>query len=247
MLRRSDRHTPHDQIRELTRHGWHLETTTQRRGLEIHIHRHRTGVPSLIWQLQHAEPSTTGEPRTNNGYRSRPAARIETLDVLLHIDHEAANWVRRLGHDDPGHTTRCVRLVGSLLPNTDQCGPRRRNPKPDDCCPTHDIERDINRWWTSARIATGWDSPAWRPDVHCPACETRGSLRVKILDQLGYCTQCRETWTPETIGLLAEHIRWQNDHPGQITIARTIRDLTPEQIVNLLIPNTDDTREAHDA
>jgi hypothetical protein len=73
-----------------------------------------------------------------------------------------------------------------------------------------DVERDIRRWWTQARIVTGWDSPAWRPDNTCPLCGVRGGLRVKLADQSGFCTECGETWTPETIALLADHIRSEN-------------------------------------
>ena len=33
------------------------------------------------------------------------------------------------------------------------------------------------------------------------------TVRVKEFDQIGFCTNCHETWMPATIGLLAEHIR----------------------------------------
>lgn len=78
------------------------------------------------------------------------------------------------------------------------------------CCAQHAIERDVRRWWTQARIVSGWDSAAWRPANTCPACEQRGGLRVRLAAEAALCIECRETWDSTTIGLLAEHIRAEN-------------------------------------
>jgi hypothetical protein len=201
-------------VRELTDWHTHAEHYQVKRGKTWYGSNHITQSPPLLDQLQYASPSGLGEDGGGGGYKSRPAARIEALDTLIQIDKFAARWVRDLGEDDPADkidpatgllvhgsgTIACVRLLGSLAPSQD----RRTQAK---------IVADVRRWWTWARIATGWDSPAWRPDNTCPACGVRGTLRVNLVAQIGTCVDdgCRETWDEGSIGILAEHIRVESE------------------------------------
>ncbi|WP_028657096.1 DUF7341 domain-containing protein [Nocardioides sp. J54] len=197
-----------DMVAQLTRPHHHAEPYTYEAGGTSYTQRHLVHAPALLDQLQHATP-LTGSDHTRSGYTSRPAASIEALDTWARIDIEAARWVRDLGEDDPGDTKHCVRYLGSLLPSTETCG---SNPRPD-CCARHAIERDIRRWWTQARIVSGWDTAAWKPNNTCPLCATRGSLRIRIdgaNDVSAMCIECRETWDIENIPLLAEHIKIEN-------------------------------------
>ena len=185
----------HAMVTELTRaHVVGTAYQTFRDG-ELHQAWHYTKAPALLVQLQHATP-TPGTDRNNPGYGSRPAAHIEALDTLLRIDNAAARWLRDLGHDDPGNTIRCVTLVGSLHPSA---GDYQKA-----------IGHDIRSWWNQARITTGYDSPAWRPDNTCPLCSERGTLRIKLANRAGLCVGCFEAWDESTIALLADHIRFEN-------------------------------------
>lgn len=192
-----------DLIAELTRPHQHREhyTTDPVAGTRW-TRDHITRVPPLLTQLEHASPSGEGEDRSSGGYESRPTARLEALDTLVWIDREASAWVRELGWDDPSSTAACVQLLGGLMAGMDRCDHRRPR-----CCPAHALEGDVRRWWAQARIVAGWDSPAWRPDATCPICAVRGSLRIRLSAKAGLCVDCRETWGPDTIGLLADHIR----------------------------------------
>ena len=199
---------PHlaDVVGELTAAYTHREHYTVRAlGGTTWGRDHVTRVPSLLWQLEHATPSGQGGERGNSGYGSRPAARVEALSCLQSIDREASTWVRQLGEDDNRDTAGTILQLHGLLPRLEACERRRAG-----CCDRHQLEHDIRAWWTQARIVTGWDSPAWRPDNTCPSCEVRGTLRVKLADQAGFCVECRETWDETSIGLLAEHIRAEN-------------------------------------
>jgi hypothetical protein len=178
---------------------------------------HVTNVPPLIDQLNNAQPSTTSGINgdlSGTVPTSRPAASIEALDTLIHIDNEASKWIRKLGHDDPGTTIACVRKVYALAASAQFCN--HDKPTIEDrkaiCCDVHRIERDMRRWWTQARIASGWDSPAWAPNNTCPVdgCGERRSLRIRVEDRTAFCTNCREVWPEGTIGILAEHIRAEN-------------------------------------
>lgn len=197
-----------EMIAELTRPHSHREHYTTRVGATTWGRDHVTKVPPLIDQLQHASPSGEGLGR-GGGYESRPVARVEALDVLTWIDDEAARWVRRLGEDDPGFTGRCVTLLGSLLPAQRHCGQRR--PKSPGCCTRHSIEADVRRWWTQARIVTGWDTAPWRPDNTCPHCGKRGGLRIRLEQRVGMCVECRESWDPSSYQQLGEHIRAESE------------------------------------
>lgn len=194
----------HTQLAELTRPHRHREiyTTDLINGTRW-TRFHSTRVPSLLHQLQHASPTGEGLGR-GGGYESRPVARVEAHDVLIAIDHEAARWVRLLGQDDPGHTDAVLRLLGGLLPQARRCDRDRGR---DGCCPRHDIEHDVRRWWTQARIVTGWDSPPWRPDVTCPNCSKRGGLRIRLADRVGMCVECHDSWDPSSYQQLADHVR----------------------------------------
>lgn len=185
----------HDHIRELTRPHTHRQHFTTRHHGTWYGQHHTIHAPALLTQLQHAPPLLGAQ--THGGYESRPAASLDSIDTLIRIDTHAAAWVRDLGHDDPGHTDACVQLLGAL---TASQPPATRT----------QIAHDVRAWWTWARIATGWDSPAWRPDNNCPLCGRRGSLRVKLDAGAASCTECGETWNEASIGLLADHIRAEN-------------------------------------
>lgn len=197
----------HDMAAELTRPHQHRENYTARVGQTTWTRHHTTRVPSLLDQLQHAAPSGDGASRAA-GYESRPAARLEALDALIWVDREASAWLRDLGLDDPATTEACVKSLAALIPSLDACGPK---PRKDGCCHRHDVERDITRWWTQARIVTGWDTPAWRPDSTCPQCGVRGSLRVRLEERGAMCVECRETWDATTYQQLATHVRTETE------------------------------------
>jgi hypothetical protein len=202
----------HDMIDELTRPHVHREhyTTDLIEGTRWGRD-HTTRVPSLIAQLEHSMPSSSGEAGGNRGFESRPAARIEALDALIRIDADAAAWCLEVDPDHavPSTTAAAVAHLGGLLPRVDRCHrakPARRE-RTVICCTWHRAETDIRSWWAQARILAGWDSPAWQPHATCPLCAQAGSLRIRLSANVGTCTNCRETWDPSTIGVLAEHIR----------------------------------------
>lgn len=173
---------------------------------------HETRVPPLLQQLDQADKRPAEPDQIDHTPGSRPAANIEALDTLIHIDHEAAAWVRRLGDDDPASTIGCVNRLYALAASAAFCG--HGKPTIEDrqavCCDVHRIERDMRRWWTQARIVSGWDSLPWRPNNTCPVCGERRSLRIRPDDKAALCVGCRETWDHTNIGLLAEHVRAEN-------------------------------------
>lgn len=79
------------------------------------------------------------------------------------------------------------------------------------CCTDHHVEADVRRWWRQARIISGWDSPTYRPYASCPSCSNRKGLRINLTAHSAVCVECRNVWGPETIGLLAEHIRAEKE------------------------------------
>jgi hypothetical protein len=223
----TDIHTIHT---HLTQWHQHRQPYTFEGGMSSWDTYHTTEVPPLIQQLNEAEKPSAGD-LTGTTFGSRPVVSIEAIDTLSHIDWEAAKWVRKLGHDDPGDTIACVTKVYSLAASAEFC--RRdngvigevevpvqvaedkwetRTRKEIICCDVHRIERDMRRWWTQARITSGWDSRAWAPNNTCPIteCGERRTLRIRVDDQTAFCVNCRETWDSTSIGILAEHVRAEN-------------------------------------
>lgn len=187
----------HDHVEQLVSHHTHREPYTHRNGAQLAIFTHLTMVPPLIDQLDEPQTTMRADNPGGSGYKGGSGMSIEAIDTLMFIDDEAARWVRKLGEDDPGDTKACIRRVHALHAS-----------QPADV--KADIERAVKRWWSQARITSGWDSPAWRPDNTCPVCEQRRALRIKLADQMGYCVECRSMWLPEEIGLLADWIRLEN-------------------------------------
>lgn len=177
---------------------------------------HVTQVPPLLVQLDESvEKSGSVEAGASRPASSRPAGRLVSIDAAYRIEVDASRWLRVLGRRDVAvDAIALVRRLAALLPSTERC--HRRHPLRSHglvaCCTAHKVEADIARWWTWCRVLSGWDLPAWEPDNTCPLCGVRGSIRVRLVEKLATCTndECRETWDDSTIGLLAEHIRFEN-------------------------------------
>lgn len=165
--------------------------------------RHRTTNPSLLEQLWSTVVASNSTESGVRAFASKPAARIDSIDVANDIDREAFDWLTRLGRrpDSMTDTIAAVRLIGALARSQDDQMQR-------------DILHDVRSWWIRARVLTGWDSPAWRPDNTCPLCGAKGGLRVRLEARTATCVECREAWDAGSIGLLADHIRAENHDDG---------------------------------
>lgn len=218
----------HDMVKELTAEHQHRERYDFRplKGPAIYGLHHATTVPALIHQLTGATPASTSDD-SGTGASSRPAARIEALDTLWLIDFEVNDWIYRLGGKAPGalvdkkaHTipgsgiVRRLSRLHSLYPSTTTCGNTDHHSRR--CCQRGELEHAVSQWWQQARIVTGWDSTAWRPNNTCPACEKRRTLRIKLYLHAGLCVACRATWDESTIGLLADHIRQESEAAPEV-------------------------------
>lgn len=215
----------HDWVEELTRTHTHREPYVRKDGGVVWTAGHVTSVPPLVLQLIGATPAGSTDQAGAKPH-SRPAARIEALDTVMLIDDEAERWFARLADDAPrdsfdphtqrpipgsGTIARISRLHG-LHASAPHCG-RSRGRRDENgvwCCLRHRLEHDVRRWWHQARIVTGWDTPAYRPFNTCPVCEHRGGLRINLEMRAGLCIECRSVWAADEIGVLAEHIRAEN-------------------------------------
>lgn len=190
-------------VDQLTRPYIHQEQRHYDDGKSAWTEWHYTRVPSLLDQLRHSSPKATGEDtQSGGGFKSQPPAHLEALDTEQEIDSQASRWLRNLGEDDSHGTEGCLQKLHGLQVSQDDATRRA-------------ITSDIRRWWTWARVTTGWESPAWRPANTCPLCSSKGTLRVRVSQQIGHCLSCRESWDESTIGLLADHIRAENNDTGE--------------------------------
>lgn len=179
--------------------------------------RHVTTTAPLLHQLGAAMPTSGAEDGGGiNAFESKSPARDDAIATLMAIDKDTSTWLRHLEGGTPRRDHRllidAVRHLGSVavMKTCGRARGRRDRDTNDWCCTGHEIEGDLRTWYTQARITTGWDSPAWKPANTCPLCGTKGGLRVRLEEHSGMCVKCRETWTPESIGLLADHIRSEN-------------------------------------
>lgn len=162
-------------------------------------------VPSLLEQLAHVPPGG-GVERGQRIPGSRPQAHLDALDTLIEIDHESALELAKLGARDRGATVDNLRaLIGICAGHTDTTALVR-------------ISSLAWAWRTRASVITGWELPPRSPNNTCPVCATRGTLRIRLDvttgTGTGFCLSCRTPWDEQHIGLLAEHIRWENHEDG---------------------------------
>jgi hypothetical protein len=186
----------HDHIRELTtehshREPYYLDGETR----QLH---HWTKVPALVVQLQGARDilGSDGEQGGRGAPTSKPATRLEALDMLATIRRESNVWLVFLGLTaTPPDTIKRLHRLHGLYPATE--GEVRAS-----------LERDVKSWWHQARIVTGWDMPAFKPKgARCPVCDTKDTLRVKLDGAFCNETDCRAEWGASEVGLLGEHVR----------------------------------------
>lgn len=166
---------------------------------------HRTTSPPLLEQLWSAAETSRGmDSGTTRGFGSKPSASIEALDFAVHIESRVHQLLRsfdvvdkrlRNSHDLFPDTISAVRHLGSLV-------------TPGEFTTTRDEAKEIRSWWAGARVITGWDLPAFKPNNTCPVCGTRGGLRIKW--PTGICVECRTVWDEDHVGLLVEHVRVEN-------------------------------------
>lgn len=193
----------------LTRPSIHREPTSEWINGEWRRSSHDTEVPPLLDQLRDAvEPSSSGEGgRSVPG--SRAAARLDSIVTLIRIEAAAGMWlVNRCGQPLRNTVEDNLRGLVGYAPTLDNTS-------------LWDLTDAARRWVTWARVVTGWEVPPFRPANTCPLCAARGSLRVRLGDGVSsqdasaLCVECAESWDAGTIGLLAEHIRAENqDEPA---------------------------------
>lgn len=158
-------------------------------------------VASLLEQLEDCPPANTlvldnGHPVPD----SRPNANIESLDALAAVERESRWLLTYLG--GTGRDTAADNLRG-LVGMFDQLLIEQQR----------DLAQIAQRWASRAKSVTGWEDPPFSPNNTCPLCAASRTLRIRVIsisDAHASCVACGETWTPDTIGLLAEHIRAEN-------------------------------------
>ncbi len=197
----------HAYITQLTRWHTHREPRSYDDGGTRWTDDHITQQPPLIDQVlgtvgtrgQGGEIGTTAPT-------SKPTANLDAIDCGIRIDLAAARWIRDLGEDDPGDTIACVLQLHGLTASVHRCT-RTTGRRGLDCCTWHAIEVDVRSWWIQARVLSGWETASRRLDGTCPLCGVRGDVRVRYSSGVGTCMACHEVWGPDTIGLLADHMR----------------------------------------
>lgn len=194
-----------DAVNELTRPRRHSEPYSYRLNGTWITDKHITEVPSLISQLEEAmKPGGVGDTGSRV-FSSRTPARDDALDVLMLIDTAAWIWCDHAGLTCRPDTTGNVRALLGITSrlDTDQ---------------TSDLAYAARSWVALARVTTGWDKPPFSPvENSCPLCAQRGGLRIRVGDGINSsdataaCLNCHEHWDSSNIGLLAAHIRSENN------------------------------------
>lgn len=169
-------------------------------GERLEPHAHVVEHPPLIVQLATADRGSTAGV-SGGGFESRPVGNLEALSTLATIHREASIWVRAITRRPaPFELGRLLRLLVDRTPllSRDQL---------------HNLDHDVLRWWSRARVTTTWDTAPIKPFVQCSACERRGGLQVRPDPLTAVCLYCGEAWDASTIGALGNHVRLMLEPP----------------------------------
>lgn len=181
-----------DNITDLTQP--YSTSTTYTVGATTHLH--TVHHASLLEQLSEAaEPSNARDENGNRTAASKPAASLDAIDLLATIRATTNAELWSVGIAATRILVTDLRKLVSAPWTTPQA---------------LTVARLTSRWVTTARIITAWETPPYTPRARCPICNTLGSLRIRLDQHTGLCTECRAMWEPATIGLLADHVRTSN-------------------------------------
>lgn len=168
---------------------------------------HTVTLPGLVQALREAaEPGATEQAgSTGAAFESRPAAELEPLAVLRDITEEASTYARAFGALDKGKslTKTLHALVGAH--HTDE---QLRN-----------LTIDAARWVRRAKQATGEEAAPITLGDRCPYCGRRGLVVSGDL-QTARCVRCGDSWSHDTIGLLADMLRANQERETMTTPVR---------------------------
>lgn len=154
---------------------------------------HTTTQPGLLEALHRAAvPGAAGDAGVSSGgFESRPSAELEPLSVLREIADDAGFWARTFGIEQPTLALTLSALVSA----------------PTDDRQLELITHQADRWVRRARIAIGLDPAPVTLNEPCPYCMRRHALVISGDLRSAKCSRCGTSWSPNTIGLLADMLR----------------------------------------
>lgn len=190
-----------DYIAQLIRPRKHTATYTTDDGQR---RTHSLTHPPLLDELQHN--TTTAKAGASADYthgdaRSKPAGRLDAVALLQRIDRQADSIAKTIGS----------RRIGTLAQRLSSISGTIADHDPDT---TAWALSKVRGWVIGAQVITGWDVPPYVPDVPCGVedCEKRGSIRIRLEEQVAYCVECGTHWGPEQINQLGRYVAWASEH-----------------------------------
>lgn len=156
--------------------------------------------PALLDQIEQTITGRTVAQETYAAaYGSKPAGRIDCLDLLRRVDVQSKELAEQLGLPLLPVRDRLARISGAI---------------------GHDEHPRVRAWWLTARVLTQHDGPPFAPNVPCPVehCDRRGTLRVRPDQHIAVCVECHTTWMEDTphnwqrYGRLTSWIMWAAEH-----------------------------------
>jgi hypothetical protein len=205
-----------DAINELTRPRQHTEYVEQRvteptvregrkRAKSGRVRRaHHVTMPPLLKQL--ADASVPGSGISVGGpvgFESRPSAELEPLSVLRDISDRVGFWVRVFDLDARKPLPDILSALVSAPHDDEQLA---------------SITRQAVTWVRQARIATGLEPAPITLGDACPYCWVKNSLTIAGDLRSARCGRCGKAWDVDTIGLLADMLRANQEQPTLVEV-----------------------------
>lgn len=188
-----------DYVNQLIRTRTHTVTIPDGEG---GTKKHTTTHPALLDELENnTTTAKVGVEHHHGDARSKPAGRLDAVALLHRIDREADIVAQRIGS----------KRVGPLRDRLSSISGTSADVDPET---SSWVRAKAQGWVVAAQVITGWDVVPFTPDVPCPFedCERRGSIKIRVEDQVAYCTECGTTWGPHDIQQLGTYVAWASEH-----------------------------------
>lgn len=164
---------------------------------------HTVTHPSLLDELE--SNTTTAKvgavDHSHGDPRSKPAGRLDAVALLHRINRQADEIARHIGSKRVAPLRERLSSISGTIADAD----------PDTTAWALD---KIRGWVIGAQVITGWDTVPFTPDVPCPdeECEKRGTIRIRVEDQVAACIECGRHWGAHDIHQLGNYVRWASEH-----------------------------------
>lgn len=157
----------------------------------------------------------------SGGFESRPPGKYAPRELLDALNRDLDLWLNWFGIEGWYSTADKLRELRSTLPDLE------------DRQTIFECSRELTQWAGRLRRYAGLER-MYRPRATCPQCDKVGTLTVWIDEgdrraDRAQCHGCGAGWDAQTVGILLEHVRGENNAP-KVDLVKRVKPAIKEAV-----------------